>query len=307
MRRASLAGRIREAGGFGGYSDRDTPVVLQQILAPWNLNAYVEIVPMGSRFDAQRSSDALPVGTLVREYVIEDVLGRGGSGIVYRARHTELSTEVALKEYLPSELAVRSGNGVRLRSASHQSVFNDCLRRFREEARQLVKFETHPSVVSCRDFFRANGTAYIVMDYVSGLPLATLLHGMEMQGHPLREHHLLAVAVPVVTGLDRLHSSGVLHRDIKPSNILIRFADGCPVLIDFGAAKQTFAERTKSFAPFTAGYAAFEQVSDGDLGAWTDLYGIGALMWRIVAGGPTSLESAQPRKGGAACRGNLAG
>ena len=296
MRRASLAGRIREAVGFGGYSDRDTPVVLQQILALWNLNAYVEIVPMGSRFGAQRSSDALPVGTLVREYVIEDVLGRGGSGIVYRARHTELSTEVALKEYLPSELAVRSGSGVRLRSASHQSVFNDCLRRFREEARQLVKFETHPSVVSCRDFFRANGTAYIVMDYVSGLPLATLLHGMEMQGHPLREHHLLAVAVPLVTGLDRLHSSGVLHRDIKPSNILIRFADGCPVLVDFGAAKQTFAERTKSFAPFTAGYAALEQVSDGDLGAWTDLYGLGALMWRIVAGGRPPWNPPNPVK-----------
>ena len=76
------------------------------------------------------------------------------------------------------------------------------------------------------------------------MPLATLLRGMEAQGHPLREHHLLAVAVPLVGGLDRLHSAGVLHRDIKPSNVLIRFADSCPVLIDFGAAKQGFAERT---------------------------------------------------------------
>ena len=251
---------------------------------------------MGSMFDAQGPSDALAAGTLVRDYIIEDVLGQGGFGIVYRARHRELATEVALKEYFPSELAVRSGNGVRLRSTRYQSAFEDGLRRFREEALRLVEFETHPSIVSCRDFFRANETAYIVMEYVSGLPLSTLLHGRETQRHPLREHHLLAILMPLVEGLDRLHSAGVLHRDIKPSNILVRFADSVPVLIDFGAAKQGFAERTKSFAPFTNGYAALEQISEGDLGAWTDLYGIGALMWRIVAGGQPPWDPPNPAK-----------
>lgn len=251
---------------------------------------------MGSRFHGERSRDALPVGTLVRDYIIKDVVGQETIGVVYRARHRERSTTVALKEYFPSELAIRDGNWVRVRSASDQSVFEDGLRRFSEEACRLVEFETHPSVVSCLDFFRANDTAYVVMDYVSGLPLATLLHGMETQGHPLREHHLLAVAVPLVGGLDRLHSAGVLHRDIKPSNVLIRFADSCPVLIDFGAVKQGLAERTKLFAPYTDGYAAIEQVSDGDLGAWTDLYGIGALMWRIVAGGRPPWNQPNPVK-----------
>ena len=229
--------------------------------------------------------DALPRGTVLRDYTIEAVLGHGGFGIVYRARHNELGNRVAIKEYLPVELALREGLSVQIRSTEGRGHYEDGLRRFLEEARALVGFHDHAGIVSCRDFFRANGTAYLVMEHEEGLPLSELLRRREAAGRPFAEADLLAVMVPLLEGLARVHEAGMLHRDIKPSNILVRRADERPVLIDFGAAKQGVAERSKSMAPYTEGYAALEQVGEGDLGPWTDLYAAGAVMWRMVAGG----------------------
>ena len=229
--------------------------------------------------------DALPRGTVLRDYTIEAVLGHGGFGIVYRARHNELGNRVAIKEYLPVELALREGLSVQIRSTEGRSHYEDGLRRFLEEARALVGFHDHAGIVSCRDFFRANGTAYLVMEHEEGLPLSELLRRREAAGRPFAEADLLAVMVPLLEGLARVHEAGALHRDIKPSNILVRRADERPVLIDFGAAKQGVAERSKSMAPYTEGYAALEQVGEGELGPWTDVYAAGAVMWRMVAGG----------------------
>ena len=223
--------------------------------------------------------------TRLRGYVIDSVLGYGGFGIVYRAHHEELGYSVALKEFLPAELSVREGSSVRPRSPDCSEHFEDGKRRFLEEARQLVQFRADSGVITCLDFFRANGTAYFVMEHVEGLSLAELLGRREKAGDPLDEKQMVSVVVPLLETLSRVHAAGVLHRDIKPSNILIRREDGMPVLIDFGAAKQTAAQHSKSLAPFTEGYAAIEQVGGGDLGAWTDIYGLGAVMWRIVAGG----------------------
>ena len=122
------------------------------------------------------------------------------------------------------------------------------------------------------------------MEYEDGLPLSELLRRREASGRPFDEADLLAVMVPLLDGLQRVHEVGMLHRDIKPSNILVRRSDERPVLIDFGAAKQMAAEHSKSLAPYTEGYAAWEQVGEGTLGPWTDLYAVGAVMWRIVAG-----------------------
>ena len=122
-----------------------------------------------------------------------------------------------------------------------------------------------------------------------------MLASRESEGRPFTESDLLAVMTPVLEGLARVHAAGVLHRDIKPSNILIRRNDGRPVLIDFGAAKQAAAKYTKSQAPYTEGYAALEQVADtGKPGPWTDMYGVGAVMWRIVAGGNRPWEPPHP-------------
>ena len=239
--------------------------------------------------------DALPVGTVLRDFTIQAVIGHGGFGIVYRAGHNELDLTVAIKEYLPVELAVREGATVRPRSGTVRLDFEEGLRRFRDEAQLLVGFDSHPSIVSCRDFFRANGTAYLVMAYEDGRSLAEVLASREAGGCPFTEEDLLAVIRPVLAGLARVHAAGVLHRDIKPSNILIRRRDERPVLIDFGAAKQATARFSKSQAPYTEGYAALEQVADaGTLGPWTDMYGLGAVMWRIVAGSNRPWEPPHP-------------
>ncbi len=239
--------------------------------------------------------DALPVGAILRDFTIQAVIGHGGFGIVYRAGHNELDLTVAIKEYLPVELAVRDGATVQPRSGTDRKDFEEGLRRFRDEAQALIDFDSHPSIVSCRDFFRAHGTAYLVMDYEAGQSLAELLAKREGEGRPFTESDLLAVMLPLLEGLARVHAAGVLHRDIKPSNILIRGRDERPVLIDFGAAKQATAMFSKSQAPYTEGYAALEQVADtGRLGPWTDLYGVGAVMWRMVAGGNRPWEPPHP-------------
>ena len=246
--------------------------------------------------NGQERRDALPRGAALRDYTIEDVLGHGGFGIVYQARHNELGNLVAIKEYLPVELAVREGAAVRLRDTASREAYEDGLRRFRNEARALIDFQAHPSIVSCRDFFRENGTAYLVMEHEEGLPLSELLRRREAGGRPFDEADLLAVMVPLLEGLAQVHEAGMLHRDIKPSNILVRRSDERPVLIDFGAAKQGVAERSKSLAPYTEGYAAWEQVGEGELGPWTDIHAAGAVMWRVVAGGNPPWDPPHPVK-----------
>ena len=239
---------------------------------------------------------ALQPGTALREYRIEAVLGYGGYGVVYHARHGELGHEVAIKEYLPADLSVREAGTVYPRSPDCTQVYEDGKRRFLEEAKRSVQFKTDPGVVTCTDFFRANGTAYLVMEYIEGLSLAALLKERETAGRAFDEGDLKSVAVPLLETLLRLHRAGVLHRDIKPSNILIRRSDGQPVLIDFGAAKQMTADHTKSAAPYTEGYAAFEQVGEGELGPWTDVYAFGAVLWRMVAGGKPPWEPPNPKR-----------
>lgn len=229
--------------------------------------------------------DALPAGTALRGYTLESVIRRGGFGIVYRAQHGELGTTVAIKEYLPIDLAVREGVGVRVRSDADTRNYADGLGRFRDEARSLIKFRAHPNIVSCWDFFRENGTAYMVMDFEEGCSLAEVLATREAEGWPFKEEDLLGVIVPLLEGLQLVHEAGLLHCDIKPSNILIRKTDGRPVLIDFTTAKKFVSNQVKSMAPSSTRLTTMEQVGDTDAPApWTDMFGVGAVMWRMAAG-----------------------
>ena len=228
-----------------------------------------------------RSLNALPPGTVLRDYVIESELGSGGFSIVYLARH-HLNPDwlYAIKEYLPGELAVRARDGTTVHPVNTEAeeAFDDGLRRFRDEAEQLRKFRNEPYIVSCLNYFEQNGTAYLIMDHDDGLPLLALLRRREEAQQPFTEKDLLAVVEPLLEGLTAVHRADVLHRDIKPGNIFVRRQDDItgrpahPVLIDFGAAKQNYlARHSRSRAPYTPGYAAYEQVSsEGDIGpSWS--------------------------------------
>ena len=224
----------------------------------------------------------LPVGKVLSDYRIEGILGQGGFGITYLATDTNLGRKVAIKEYFPREFAVRDST-LTIRAtgnAEDRETFNWGLTRFLEEARILARFE-HPNIVAVRRFFEANGTAYLVMDYCDGEPLDEIIK----RDGPLSKERLDRILLPLLNGLEEIHSTNFLHRDIKPANIYIR-RDGSPVLLDFGAARQETGNQSRSVTSLaTAGYAAVEQYSTrGKQGPWTDIYGLGATLYRAVTG-----------------------
>jgi serine/threonine protein kinase len=223
--------------------------------------------------------NALQMKSMLQEYRIEQVLGAGGFGITYLARDTNLDKDVAIKEYLPGELAMRAPDGnVVAQGSTHEAGYKWGLERFLQEARTLAKF-SHPHIVRVLRYFEANATAYMVMDYEKGDSLKTAL---QLDPQP-PEEKIKALLAPLLDGLSAVHAMGFLHRDIKPDNIFIR-ADGRPVLIDFGAARQAMGGETKSLTSIlTPGYAPLEQYSgEGKQGPWTDLYAMGGVLYRAV-------------------------
>jgi formylglycine-generating enzyme required for sulfatase activity/serine/threonine protein kinase len=224
----------------------------------------------------------LPSGFRLHEYEVLRVLGRpGGFGITYLANDTHLAKEVAIKEFLPPELAVRGdGSTVTVRSRDDRPAFDWGLKSFLNEARVLARFH-HPNVVQVHRFFEANATAYIVMEYVRGETLSELF---QREGK-LDEARIKAILLPIIDGLDTVHKAGVLHRDVKPENILIR-ENGAPTLIDFGAARNSIGGKSKSIlSVLTAGYAPIEQYSEtGTQGPYTDIYALGAVAYRAISG-----------------------
>ena len=223
----------------------------------------------------------LPPGALLAEYRIDAVLGSGTFAITYRATDTHLGMNVAIKEFCPAELVMRdAGNGVRLRDESQAEYFRWCMERFVGEGQVLAQFK-HPNIVRVSRYFAANGTAYIVMDYEEGRSLASLL---EREGQPIDEARLLRIFLPLLEGLAEVHRKRWLHRDIKPGNIFLR-ADDSPILLDFGAAEHAMRRRDEEATVLTPGYAPVEQYStDGHESPATDLYALGATMYRCVTG-----------------------
>ena len=224
----------------------------------------------------------LAEGYALNDYRIERVLGQGGFGITYLATDKSLDRKVAIKEYFPREFAARDSTRT-VHAAGNQDDkdnFKWGMDRFIDEAKTLARFN-HPNIIAVRRFFQANGTAYLVMDYCDGEPLDALL---KRQG-PLSPERLDRILWPLLDGLEQVHGMGVMHRDIKPGNLFIR-ADGSPVLLDFGAAREAIASHSRSVTSLaTEGYAPFEQYSTrGQQGPWSDIYAMAATLYRAVTG-----------------------
>lgn len=231
------------------------------------------------------SSKALPAGTIIREWRLEDVLGVGGFGIVYKGRGIYFGELVAIKEYFPSSISERDAEDTVVPIGSDvEEVHALGLKKFVEEAKLLWNLSTptrHPNIVSVRALFEIHGTAYMVMDFEDGVSLSKLLK----EGRRFNERSLWNIIKPIAEGLDRAHRAGVLHRDIKPPNILIT-DDNRPVLIDFGSARFEAAEATSTTVTFhTPPYAAVEQyVKTYSQGPWTDIYALGVVLYECVTG-----------------------
>jgi serine/threonine protein kinase len=228
--------------------------------------------------------DALLPGTRLDEFEIIRVLGAGGFGIVYLALDHVLLRQVAIKEYMPTALAGRGrGAMVSVRSAALAETFAMGLESFFSEARMLASFD-HPSLVKVHRFWKANGTAYMVMPYYAG---QTLKEARGAMSGPPDEAWLRASIEPLLGAIDLLHGQGIYHRDIAPDNILL-LPDGRPVLLDFGSARRVIGDRTQSLtAILKPNFAPVEQYADEAgmrQGPWTDLYALGATMHFVLTG-----------------------
>ena len=228
-----------------------------------------------------QTNQPLPQGFQLEQYRIERQLSLGGFSIVYLALDAE-GAKVAIKEYLPNALALRTTGAVAPDiTEEHQAAFNYGMKCFFEEGRSLAGLN-HPNVVQVLNFFRANQTVYMVMRYEEGCTLQEFMHRNRTK---VMEPFLRSMFSRLLNGLREVHSRKLLHLDIKPANIYLR-TDHNPVLLDFGAARQTLSSDTPFLKPmYTPGYASPEQYNHRDLlGPWSDIYSVGASMYACLAG-----------------------
>ncbi len=235
------------------------------------------------------ASVALVPGSRLMEYRVERVLGQGGFGITYLATDVHLNAQVAIKEYLPEEIAFRAGDrSVSPNASRHRDRYREGLESFLVEARTLAAFR-HPAIVRVARFFEAHRTAYMVLEYERGSPFKAW---WPAQAEKLGEAGLVERLLPLLDGLAAVHEAGFLHRDIKPDNIQVREADGRLVLLDFGSAGQAVAVADAGAAALTPGYAPIEQYGLGRQGPWTDIHAFGAtLYWAVTGAKPPDAET----------------
>ena len=229
---------------------------------------------------------ALPNGSRILFYELIEKLGQGAFGMTYLALDTHRNRPVVLKEYFPSNAAVRTTGQTQVSLLSHskQDDFDEGLRRFRREAQVLSEFD-HPNVVKVIGLFDANGTAYFVMEHVEGQSLEDLLKSTGNRA--FTETEIQKNVLPMLNGLEAVHNKALLHLDIKPDNILTS-KYGQPLLIDFGGARYSTSQASQDHSSMVAthGYAPPEQYSlKQQQTAATDIYAVGITLYHMMAPG----------------------
>lgn len=226
----------------------------------------------------------LAAGTLVHgRYRVERTLGGGGFGVTYAVTDMTSGQRAAMKEYMPLDTAVRAADGQTVRpiSAERKAGYEKFCERFLKEAQTLYRFRTHPNIVQVRHLFRANNTAYYVMEYLEGVDLEKQLR---RTGGRMTWQQLRPVIAQAVDALSVVHGAGLVHCDISPDNLLL-LPDGRVKLLDFGAARATLrgmAQTSQIVAK--AGFAPIEQMQGRDFGPWTDVYALAATIYYCMTG-----------------------
>ena len=245
----------------------------------------------GWRVDQDNAPHQLPAGTVLEgKYQVGRVLGQGGFGITYVGWDLNLDIQVCIKEFYPSSTVNRDHRFTRCvncNTTGMETGYAASRERFLREAKSLAKFRGEHQIVSIFDFFQANNTAYIVMEYVEGIDLARYV---ARRGGRIGMDETLRILKPAMEALSLVHASGLIHRDISPDNIMLHPRDGAK-LLDFGAVRQVNdpnADRELTHATeaiLKSGFAPMEQYSSrGSLGPWTDVYALSATIYYCVTG-----------------------
>ncbi len=223
-------------------------------------------------------------GTILNErYVVGKVLGEGGFGITYVGLDETLGLKVAIKEFYMTGFVNRNNTiscHISAETGAKGELFKVRREKFYDEARVLARFNTEPGIVSVRDFFYENDTAYIIMDFIEGITLKDYLKEKKR----LSVQEALTIMSPIFDSLEAIHNAGIIHRDISPDNIIL-MNNNQVKLIDFGAARQYDDDNKSLSVILKPGYAPEEQYrSKGIQGPWTDVYAIAATLYRCISG-----------------------
>ena len=246
-------------------------------------------------FDLEENERKFPValqaGTVLNgRYIVGRVLGQGGFGITYLALDTQLNAKVAIKEFMPNDIATRIGTTVSVAMDTKSEEFAYGAERFQEEARTLAKFIGNPNIAAVTSYFDENDTSYFVMDYIEGISFKTYIAN---HGGKISVEETLNVMIPVLRALTAVHAEGFIHRDVTPDNIYIT-KDGMVKLLDFGSARYSIGDKSKSLdVILKVGYAPKEQyIRRSRQGPFTDVYSCAACFYAAITGflPPESLE-----------------
>ena len=221
---------------------------------------------------------------LIGRYVIQEVLGQGGFGITYLGIDKLYGNKVAIKEYYPQEIAMRKAqyeDVVTVTSIEEKNNYDKGKKRFLDEAQVMARFNKNEGIVKILDFFEANNTAYIVMEYLEGITLKQYLGKYGV----IQFRNLIEMMLPLLEALIEIHSQGLIHRDISPDNIMVQHNSKLK-LMDFGAARDYTESGNKSLTVILKpGYAPPEQYqTHGVQGPWTDIYALCATIYKCLTG-----------------------